>query len=521
MLFNSYYFILAFLPATIIGFYILSKLNNKRITVAWLVACSFFFYGWWNPKYLLLIGSSLVFNFSLGKFLRGINKPKNKKILLIIGILTNLGILGYYKYANFFVENINIIVNTNYHLDNIILPLAISFFTFEQIAYIIDVIRDDIRDYNFGEYCIFVIFFPQLIAGPIVHHNEIIPQIEKKTKFDIRIENIVIGLTIFTFGLSKKVIIADNMALYATPLFNAAEGEVIITFFESWVGVLAYTFQIYFDFSGYSDMAIGLARLFGIKLPMNFNSPYKAVNIKEFWRRWHMTLSRFLRDYLYIPLGGNRFGGLKRYRNLFITMLLGGLWHGAGWTFIIWGALHGIYLITNHLWSSLKNYVRIQNYNFNFIGLIFSKLITFLCVMIAWIFFRAESIDGAMRILQSLIGRFGFSLPLEYLDKLGEVGYTIRDLGVEFIGVRIIENVPIITGMISLVIVFIFILFAPNTQEIMIRYEPGLEIYKGELGGQSRINWGVKKRWATIVGCLFLISFIYLGYPSEFIYYNF
>lgn len=200
-------------------------------------------------------------------------------------------------------------------------------------------------------------------------------------------------------------------------------------------------------------------------------------------------------------------------------MLLGGLWHGAGWTFIIWGALHGIYLITNHLWSSLKNYVRIQNYNF--IGLIFSKLITFLCVMIAWIFFRAESIDGAMRILQSLIGRFGFSLPLEYLDKLGEVGYTIRDLGVEFIGVRIIENVPIITGMISLVIVFIFILFAPNTQEIMIRYEPGLEIYKGELGGQSRINWGVKKRWATIVGCLFLISFIYLGYPSEFIYYNF
>ena len=349
MLFNSYEFIFLFLPIVLLGFHLIGKQGHHRVAIAWLVGASLFFYGWWNPAYLLLMLFSVLFNYSVGVSLSNTSGRKLlSKTILTIGVSVNLAILGYFKYANFFVDNLNALSGTNLILNEVILPLAISFFTFQQIAYLVDAYRGKTKEYNFLHYCLFVTFFPQLIAGPIVHHKEMLPQFAKDAVYKLRSKHLAIGITIFALGLFKKVVLADGVSVYATPVFNAAEAGVMLTFFEAWGGALAYTFQLYFDFSGYSDMAIGIARMFGIRLPLNFNSPYKATSIIDFWRRWHITLSRFLRDYLYIPLGGSRKGRVRRYINLMTTMILGGLWHGAGWTFLLWGALHGFYLMINH-----------------------------------------------------------------------------------------------------------------------------------------------------------------------------
>lgn len=322
--------------------------------MSWLILSSLFFYGWWNPAYLSLILFSMLFNYAFGTILSNGEKPKIRKYLLWVGVTTNLGFLGYFKYANFFVDQLNWAANSNFHLEKIILPLAISFFTFQQIAFLVDSYRHETKEFNFLQYCLFVTFFPQLIAGPIVHHKEMMPQFASNQVYKVNYKSLAIGLIIFTIGLFKKVILADGVAIYATPIFAEAEAEIAITLFSAWGGALAYTLQLYFDFSGYSDMAIGIAFMFGIKLPINFNSPYKSQSIIEFWRRWHITLSRFLRDYLYITLGGSKKGNVRRYVNLFITMLLGGIWHGAGWTFIIWGMLHGTYLMINHAWRKVR-----------------------------------------------------------------------------------------------------------------------------------------------------------------------
>ncbi len=313
MLFNSYEFIFLFLPITLLGFHLIGKHEHYRIAIAWLVGASLFFYGWWNPAYLGLILFSILFNYSIGVLLG--NSPGNKlskKTILTIGVSINLLVLGYYKYANFFVDTLNALNSTNIVLYEVILPLAISFFTFQQITYLVDSYRGQTKEYKFLHYCLFVTFFPQLIAGPIVHHKEMLPQFANNIVYKIRSKNLAIGITIFALGLFKKVVLADGVSVYSTPVFDAAESGVILTFFEAWAGALAYTFQLYFDFSGYSDMAIGIARMFGILLPLNFNSPYKSTSIIDFWRRWHITLSRFLRDYLYIPLGGNKKGKLRR-----------------------------------------------------------------------------------------------------------------------------------------------------------------------------------------------------------------
>jgi D-alanyl-lipoteichoic acid acyltransferase DltB (MBOAT superfamily) len=300
MLFNSYEFLFLFLPITLLGFHLIGKQGHHRVAIAWLVGASLFFYGWWNPAYLNLMLFSILFNYSIGISLSStLGRKLSSKTILTIGVATNLAVLGYYKYANFFVDNLNALSDSNLILHKVILPLAISFFTFQQIAYLVDAYRGKAREYSFLHYCLFVTFFPQLIAGPIVHHKDMLPQFAKDAVYKLRSKNLAIGITIFTLGLFKKVVLADGVSVYATPVFNAAEAGMILTFFEAWTGALAYTFQLYFDFSGYSDMAIGIARMFGIRLPLNFNSPYKATSIIDFWRRWHITLSRFLRDYLY------------------------------------------------------------------------------------------------------------------------------------------------------------------------------------------------------------------------------
>jgi D-alanyl-lipoteichoic acid acyltransferase DltB (MBOAT superfamily) len=302
--------------------------------------------------------------------------------------------------------------------ETILLPLAISFFTFQQIAYLVDAYEGLTREYNFLHYCLFVTFFPQLIAGPIVHHREMLPQFASDTIYRFNQSTFTAGLTTFCLGLFKKVIIADGAATYATPVFDAAEAGEILTFFEAWTGAFGYTIQLYFDFSGYSDMAIGLGMMFGIRLPLNFFSPYKAVNIIDFWRRWHMTLSRFLRDYLYIPLGGSRRGKVRRYVNLMVTMLLGGLWHGAGWTFVAWGALHGFYLVVNHAWHAVRRSLGHNLEKTTLAGRTLSRIVTLTAVIFAWVLFRAESFGGAMSIISGMVGLNGFALPSQVLSFL-------------------------------------------------------------------------------------------------------
>ena len=355
MLFNSFLFLFVFLPATLLGFFLIGR-YSRPLAALWLFAASLFFYGWWNPAFTFLLLASIAFNYSVGTALareHARRRAASGSWLLGVGVCANLGLLAYYKYANVFIQGGNAVLGTGWQIESIVLPLGISFYTFTQIAFLVDAHRGEAGEFDFIRYGLFVTYFPHLIAGPVLHHKEMMPQFALAQTYRPHWANLSVGLTILAIGLFKKVVLADGVASFASPVFKAASEGASVTFLEAWVGALAYTFQLYFDFSGYSDMAIGLSLLFGVKLPLNFDSPYKAANIIDFWRRWHMTLSRFLRDYLYFPLGGNRKGPARRHLNLLITMVLGGLWHGAGLTFVMWGALHGFYLIVNHAWRRL------------------------------------------------------------------------------------------------------------------------------------------------------------------------
>jgi D-alanyl-lipoteichoic acid acyltransferase DltB (MBOAT superfamily) len=390
MIFNSYEFIFLFLPLVVIAYFFLIR---KRLLIAakgLLIFASLFFYSWWNITYLPLLLISLLFNYFIGNYLNGnISNFIPKKWVLIFGISANIAFLGYFKYADFFIENINKVSASSIPLLHLALPLGISFITFQKIAYLVDSYRGTTKEYNFFNYILFVSFFPQLIAGPIVHHAEIMPQFASKRNLIKQYDNLAMGAFIFAIGLFKKVVLADTFALWANSGFNAANN---LTLIEAWATSLSYTFQLYFDFSGYTDMAIGSALLFNIKLPLNFNSPYKALNIQDFWRRWHMTLSRFLRDYIYIPLGGNRHGNLRMYSNILATFIIGGFWHGAGWTFIFWGALHGIALIVQRIWHNFQ--IKMPD--------VMAWFITFNFVNLAWVFFRAKTWQDAVAIIKAM-----------------------------------------------------------------------------------------------------------------------
>ncbi|MGJ0301352.1 MBOAT family O-acyltransferase [Aliarcobacter cryaerophilus] len=480
MLFNSYEFIFAFLPIT---FFIYFYLNSKRLAVAskgFLVFASLFFYSWWNIAYLPLILISMLFNYVVGNGLakasfenkKGLNKSFSKKSILIFGIVANLSLLGYFKYADFFIANFNLVSSSNINLLHLVLPLAISFFTFQQIAYLVDSYRGETKEYDFLNYALFVTFFPQLIAGPIVHHKEMMPQFASKLNMVKRYKNIALGLFIFSIGLFKKVLIADTFAVWATAGFDTA---TTLNLIEAWATSLSYTFQLYFDFSGYTDMAIGIALLFNIKLPINFNSPYKALNIQDFWRRWHITLSRFLRDYVYIPLGGNKKGSFRTYSNLLATFVIGGLWHGAGWTFIFWGFLHGLALVIHRVWTNL-------GFKMN---TILAWFITFNFVNIAWIFFRAKEWDDAIKVLGSMFGIL--NIPLIEIQK---VKYLFPSIGMD----------SYILPMI--ILSFVITLMFKNTSS----YLNSFYATKGNL-------------FFMII--IFIFSVLNLSKVSEFLYFNF
>lgn len=409
MLFNSYGFIFLFLPIVLIGFFQLARMHHAY-AAAWLAIASLFFYGYWNPAYVGLLLSSIVCNYAFGMWIAkaAVQRAEaRKKHVLVFAIAANLLLLAYYKYANFFLSSANSLTGANLSLGDIMLPLGISFFTFTQIAFLVDTWQGKVKEYNFVHYVLFVTYFPHLIAGPVLHHKDMMPQFAHNATYRVHWENVATGLLLFTLGLCKKVLWADSIAPFATAIFTGAQHGldtgVLPTIYEAWSGALAYTLQIYFDFSGYTDMALGIALMFNIRLPINFNSPYKSTSIIEFWRRWHITLSTFLRDYLYIPLGGNRNGKLRRYANLMTTMLLGGLWHGAGWTFVIWGALHGGYLVVNNLW---REYVseRFLRWVPGWLGAFAGGLLTFIAVVAAWVVFRAENMAQAMALLKAMFG---------------------------------------------------------------------------------------------------------------------
>jgi len=485
LLFNSYEFIFFFLPFTFFIYFYLNKKHLTEASKAFLVFASLLFYAWWNTAYLPLILVSMLFNYTLGRELASHRKNKRgyaAKKLLTIGIIFNLGLLGYYKYMDFFILNINRAFHADIALWHLALPLAISFYTFQQIAYLVDSYREETKEYDFLNYAVFVTFFPQLIAGPIVHHAEMMPQfalLKNKVK---NYYNIALGLFIFSLGLFKKVMIADMFAVWATQGFDVATS---LNMLEAWATSLSYTFQLYFDFSGYTDMAIGIALLFNIKIPMNFFSPYKATSIQDFWRRWHITLSRFLKDYIYIPLGGNRKGEVRTYTNLFTTFLLGGIWHGAGWTFVFWGVLHGLALVLHRIWKKLGFTMPV----------ILAWFITFNFINIAWVFFRALNFDAAIKVLKGMF-MGDLILPLSFGAYVGEV----KEWGIIFSHwSKLFENENYMG--LTIFAVFIIVLFFPNSMEWQKKFKINF-FYMG-------------------LTVLFSLSIFMLYRKSEFIYFNF
>ncbi|MEW8970501.1 MAG: MBOAT family O-acyltransferase [Mesobacillus sp.] len=480
MLFNSYTFIFFFLPIVFIGYFALLRIKPV-IGKAFLVLSSFFFYGYWNESYLFLIIGSILVNFFFGKILSRENiSHLIRKLVVSVGIAINIALLGYYKYSDFFIENFNSLFNLDQNLLNLALPLAISFFTFQQIAFLVDSYRLETKDYNILDYSLFVTFFPQLIAGPIVHHSEIMPQFNDKNNWKLNYANISRGLYIFGIGLFKKVIIADTFALWANDGYN---NMASLSLYDSWVTTLSYTFQLYFDFSAYCDMAIGIGLLFNIVLPINFNSPYKSLNIQEFWKRWHITLGRFFTQYVYIPLGGNRKGQARTYFNLFLIFFISGFWHGAGWTFIVWGAMHGFASILYRWWSrtglSLPKVV--------------SWFITFMFIHIAWVYFRAISIDQANVMIEKMFSFHNLTLP----EGLSQTVLSLTGRSFPVATYFFSLDLAIVLAM-GLLVVF----FAKNSIAKMNLFQPSI-------------------KHAVATAFFFVASVLYLNRVSEFLYFNF
>ncbi len=457
--------------------------------------------------------------------------------MLVCAIAVNLLFLIYFKYANFFVDNLNALTGSAWTLANVVLPLGISFFTFTQIAFLVDTWQGKVKEFNFVHYALFVTYFPHLIAGPVLHHAEMMPQFARRAVCRINWDNVAVGLSIFVLGLAKKVLLADSVADFSTPVFEAvkAGGEPMLI--EAWVGALAYTLQLYFDFSAYSDMAIGISLMFNVRLPLNFNSPYKATSIIEFWRCWHMTLSRFLRDYLYIPLGGSRLGTSRRYANLVITMLLGGLWHGAGWTFVIWGALHGFYLLVNHTWRAFK--ARMGWADGGRLATLGAGALTFLAVVVGWLFFRADSYSTAVTMLQGMAGMNGVSLPTSLEGRLGPI--VGQQSWLIFSGIHPLASFSSAKALFYCSVGFGIVWLMPNVHQMFQRYRPVCEDgddlhpvtasnrdempstrapkWLGKL--HQRLHWHPSPRRAWATGVLFAFALMGLTRVSEFLYFQF
>ena len=518
MLFNSYEFIFAFLPVVVAVFFALGT-ASRAWALGWVITASLFFYGWWRPLNVLIIAPSVLINFALARVLQRLNKQGSRaaaRAVLLAGIAFNVAFLGYFKYSNFFVGAINDVFGTQMFLARIILPLGISFITFQKIAFLIDVHAGRIESFTLQDYGLFVLFFPQLIAGPIVHYREMMPQFKRVScRFDMG--NVSVGLTLFGFGLFQKVFLADNIAKFVTPLYEQATSGSRMALLPAWIAAVGFTLQIYFDFSGYTDMALGIARLFGIKLPPNFNSPLRASSIIDFWLRWHMTLTRFLTAYIYNPLalwltrrrtargrplvternmGPGAFVELLMFPTL-LTMLVSGIWHGAGYTFIVWGLLHGTFLTVNHGWRLLGSKLWRDKARYERFMQPAGFLITFACVAASMVIFRSANLKTATHLLQGMLGLHGIGL---------SGGLALKHIAFWLAA--------------SAFIAFV----CPSSLQILSRFEPALGWKPSPRDGATvptRFLWRPSLAWAAAVAAIVAIGILNLGGQSEFLYWQF
>lgn len=472
------------------------RVNGKHV----LILLSLFFYSYWLPIYLVLILGSIGFNFAIGWWSINHEDTKNRRIVTGLGIAANLALLGYFKYFGFFVENLNLLMGWEGNVSKIALPLGISFFTFQQISFLVEVYRRHVSQVDFTNYVLFISFFPQLIAGPIVTQAEMLPQLRAKKSWRLRPDHFSLGFFLFSAGLFKKSVLIDPYVPFIDIVFDHAAAGHAISFMDGWTGAIGYSFQIYLDFSGYSDMAIGLALIFGLKLPINFFSPYKSASIREFWRRWHITLSRFLQAYVYIPIGGSRHGLTRTVLALLGTMTLGGLWHGAGWQFVVWGILHGIMLVVNHLWHNFAQGVSLLRMITSWrIYRAVMVAVTFAVLAITWVFFRAPDIDSAMRIIHGMFGLTPEAISVTDITKGIAIAFPVY---------------------------FIFVWAFPNTIQIMRRFPVALTSgqFAKQLALRPKRRWlefRFNLVWAIISLILFLAGWFSLSNLSPFIYFQF
>ena len=487
MLFNSYIFILAFLPLCVLGFYLI-KSRCAEAAKIWLIAFSLWFYGYFNLYYLAIMVGSVLVNYC---FYRLFDIVKNRKAILAVAVAANLAVLFYFKYYDFFIRNINSVFKTDFALKHILLPLGISFFTFQQISFLHDAYDGNVKDVRFTDYALFITFFPQLIAGPIVTADEMLPQFKGIEKLRFNADRFAGGVFVFVMGLAKKVIIADT---FGRAVDFGYENIFSLSGTEALLVILFYTLQLYFDFSGYCDMAIGIGRMIGFDIALNFNSPYKACNIIYFWKRWHITLSRFFTRNIYIPLGGNRKGSFRMYLNLFIVFFLSGLWHGAGWNFVLWGCMHGILYIVTRAWQKRFGENDKNGAFTKTIGII----LTFVFVAVAWVFFRAGDVKEAVSLLSRLgSGSWTVRQDMAQLFNLGEFWYLLKILRVS----EMTFGRYIIMAVFTLVCCII-VFFAPNVHEL-----------------QARMKFGTIH--AIICGVVFAWCIVSLSGVGTFLYFNF
>ena len=543
MLFNSHEFILVFLPVTLAGFFVLG-LSSRNLALGWIIAASLAFYAWWRPINVLIIAPSILVNFVLARWLLRLTADKDRaglgRLVLLLGIAFNVVFLGYFKYVNFLATAANDLVGTNFVLTQVVLPLGISFITFQKIAFLIDVHGRRVPSFTLRDFGLFVLFFPQLIAGPIVHYREMMPQFQQaRCRWDK--EHVAVGLSLFVFGLFKKVVLADGISEHVSPIYDMAAAGSEITLFPAWIAAIGFTLQIYFDFSGYSDMALGLARFFGVRLPANFDSPLKATNIIDFWQRWHMTLTRFLTAYLYNPLAlwltrwrmakglpglGGRAPSVGAFFQVLagptlLTMFVSGLWHGAGYLFILWGSLHGVYLSVNHawrlwgprIWSNKETYDRFMRPA--------GFVLTFLSVAVAMVLFRSANAGAAKELLQGIVGLNGISLPQTIYAQLG----PLKGLLQSFVSASTeMSGQEFVLAMAWLGVLFLVAVLFPNTLQLTARYDPALGVLSkpaAPLSWLRALDWAPTVPWAVAISALVVATVMRLGGKSEFLYWQF
>jgi alginate O-acetyltransferase complex protein AlgI len=545
VLFNSYEFLFAFLPATLAGFFALGVVS-RTAALRWIIFVSLIFYALWRPLNVVLIAPSILINFTLARILQRMVVDEKRfriaRLVLLLGVAFNIAFLGYFKYVDFSRSVINDIFAANLVLTHVILPLGISFITFQKIAFLIDVHAKRVTSFTLQDYCLFVLFFPQLIAGPIVHYPEMMPQFHRAScRFDK--ENFAIGLTLLSFGLFKKVVLADHIASIITPIYNQAAAGGGVSLLPAWAAAVGFTLQIYFDFSGYSDMALGSARFFGVKLPQNFYSPLQASSIIDFWLRWHMTLTRFLTAYIFNPLtlwftrrrlakGRRGLAGRKTTIGAFayllmfpilVTMFISGLWHGAGYGFIIWGVIHGFYLTINHAWRFIRPQLWPDRLSYERVMSPLGWLLTFTAVVVAMVFFRSPTITSAADLMKGLIGQNGVTLPREIYDYLGPLAGWLHRGGVTSMNLQIWGGQEFVRAVMWIFVSMLIALICPNTLQILARYEPALGVTPNanEHAGGRIIRWNASLPWAIAMSIVGAIAILSLSAPSEFLYWQF